>query len=143
MVTVDKRGEITTLRKGSGVVTAADKRNQLHTGSAQVRNIILNIPSSDPDKCYLFHSSVCILVKSNPNKNSGEFKSFLTKKSTYKYFMCMGTPCFSRIFTKGNNFCDPLFAFRKNKALPIRGLLLKERICFCRSKFFPLRADPN
>ena len=37
MVTVNKRGEITTLRQGSGVVTAADKRNQLHTGSAQVK----------------------------------------------------------------------------------------------------------
>ena len=36
MVTVDKKGEITTLNKGSAVVTAADKRNQLHTGSAQV-----------------------------------------------------------------------------------------------------------
>ena len=36
MVTVDKKGEIITLRQGSAVVTAADKRNQLHTGSAQV-----------------------------------------------------------------------------------------------------------
>ena len=31
----------------------------------------------------------------------------------------MGTPpCFSAIFTKGNNFCDPLFAFLEDEAPP-------------------------
>ena len=43
----------------------------------------------------------------------------------------MGTksPCFSAIFTKGNNFCEFFFfLFLDDNALPNRNLLLKERI---------------
>ena len=49
---------------------------------------------------------------------------------------------FSPIFIKEDNFCDFLLAFLGDEALPNRGLLLQERICSCRSKFFPVRVDP-
>ena len=49
---------------------------------------------------------------------------------------------FSSIFTKENNFCGFLFASLKNKAIPNARLLLKERICFWGSKFFPSTVDP-
>ena len=43
---------------------------------------------------------------------------------------CIGIPSyFPAIFTKGNNFCDFLFAFLDDEALQKWGLLLKERIC--------------
>ena len=42
------------------------------------------------------------------------------------WIKCMGMPSwFSTIFTKGNNFCDFLFAFLDNVAFPKLGLLLK------------------
>ena len=60
--------------------------------------------------------------------------------ATYKR---MGTAqYFSAILTKGDNFCD-LFASLDNKILPKKGLFLKERSCFCRNKFFPLRVEPT
>ena len=37
--------------------------------------------------------------------------------------------CFSAIFTKGDNFCDFLFATLDNEAPLKWGLLLEERIC--------------
>ena len=46
------------------------------------------------------------------------------------------------IFTKGNNLSDFLFASQDEETIQKQGQLLKERICSCRSKFFPLRADP-
>ena len=49
---------------------------------------------------------------------------------------------FIHFFAKGNNLHDFLFASMNNKALTTWGLLLKERICSYRSKFFPLRVDP-
>ena len=55
---------------------------------------------------------------------------------------CMGTPLFSRHFYVGNSYCDFLFAFLDSVALLKWGLLLKQRICSCRSKFFALRVDP-
>ena len=56
----------------------------------------------------------------------------------------MGTsPYFLHHFYKDKQYCDFLFASLKDKA-PLRwDLLLKERICSCRSKFFPLRVDPT
>ena len=54
----------------------------------------------------------------------------------------MGTLTFSANFIKGDNFSDFLFALLAEEAHPQRGLLLKERICSSRSKFFPLRVDP-
>ena len=39
-------------------------------------------------------------------------------------------PYFLASFTKGNNFCDFLFAFPEDKALPKWGQIIKERICF-------------
>ena len=50
---------------------------------------------------------------------------------------------FFRLFIKGNNFRDFLFACLTDVALPNRGLLSKERICSKRSKFFPLRVSPS
>ena len=57
---------------------------------------------------------------------------------------CVGTPlCFSAIFTKGtDNLHDTLFVSLLEGSFQKMGLLLKERICSCRSKFFPLRVDP-
>ena len=50
--------------------------------------------------------------------------------------MCMDTPpCFSAIFTK-NNYCDFLFASRRETAIPKGGMLLKKRIFSNKSKFF-------
>ena len=86
-------------------------------------------------------------------------KRFLLK--VYEY-----TSIFSASFTKGNNFCEFLFApFGDKKTLPNRSLLLtllhlerpklygvltvlsairlKERICFYSSKFFSVRVDPH
>ena len=63
-----------------------------------------------------------------------------------KSLQCVGTHhvfffCFFFVgFTKGNKFCDLLFA--SLEALPKCGLLLKERICSLRSTFFPLRVTP-
>ena len=45
-------------------------------------------------------------------------------------------------FSKGDNFRDNLFADLEDKVFPKWGLPLKERICFDKSKFFSLRADP-
>ena len=50
--------------------------------------------------------------------------------------------CFSAIFAKGNSFYDFQFTFLKDRTFPKWGLLLKERICSSRSKFFPLRVVP-
>jgi len=36
IVTVNKNGEITTAARGEAIVTAADRRNQLHKGVATV-----------------------------------------------------------------------------------------------------------
>ena len=45
-------------------------------------------------------------------------------------FFFFGTlPCFSATFTKGNNFCNILFASLDDVALSQRGLILRERIC--------------
>ena len=60
----------------------------------------------------------------------------------------MGTPsccCFFFFanFTKGHNFCDFLFAFLADMALRNWDILLKERTCCKRSKFFPLRVNPS
>ena len=43
--------------------------------------------------------------------------------------------------TKGNNFCDCQIASLVTLARQ-KGLLIKEKICSCRSKFSPLRVDP-
>ena len=43
---------------------------------------------------------------------------------------------------RGTTFCNILFASPSNENLCKCGLLLKERICSSRSKFFPLRDDP-
>ena len=53
------------------------------------------------------------------------------------------SPCFSAIIKKVNNFSELLFDFLDNHALPKWGLLLKERICSCKSKFFLLKAGPT
>ena len=50
---------------------------------------------------------------------------------------------FSAIFTKGNNFCDFLFASLDDKAYLKLGLLLKEGICCQRSKLFPIRHNSH
>ena len=63
----------------------------------------------------------------------------------------MGTTFSAAMFSKGDNFhdvlfaylrakffLDVLFAYLKGQILPKWGLLLKERICSDRSKFFPL-----
>ena len=47
------------------------------------------------------------------------------------------------IFSKGNKFCNFLFATVGDIALPKWGQLLKERICSFKSKFFPLRFGPG
>ena len=47
-------------------------------------------------------------------------------------------PTFSAMFSKGDNFRGFLFAYLEDEVFPIWGLLLKERICSDRSKFFPL-----
>ena len=46
-------------------------------------------------------------------------------------------------FYQRNDLDDFLFSSLNGKALPKWGLLLKERICSSRSKFFPLRVDPS
>ena len=47
----------------------------------------------------------------------------------------------ARAFTEGNNIHGFLFASLDDETLPKRGLLLKERICSSRSKFFHFRVD--
>ena len=55
----------------------------------------------------------------------------------------MGIPShFSAVFIKGNNFCDFLFASLGGETLQKGDLLIKKRICFSGSKFFPVRVDP-
>ena len=55
----------------------------------------------------------------------------------------MGTlPCLWAIFTMGKNFCDFLFASLDEEDPWKWGLLLKKKICSCRSKFFPFRVYP-
>ena len=49
--------------------------------------------------------------------------------------------CLPPFCTKRNNFCDFQFASLVTLARQ-EGLLIKERICSCRSKFSPLRVDP-
>ena len=44
--------------------------------------------------------------------------------------------------SKVDIICDFLCSSMNDEALPKRDLLLKERICSSRSKFFPLRIDP-
>ena len=62
--------------------------------------------------------------------------------SYFANLRCMGTlPCLAAIFTKGNNFCDFLFALFDKETLARLGLLLKEIICSYRSKFFCVRVD--
>ena len=51
------------------------------------------------------------------------------------------TSMFFHHFTKGNNCSNFLFASLSEVALPNWGLLLKERTCSWKSKFFPLRVD--
>ena len=55
-------------------------------------------------------------------------------------------PCFSVIFTKGDNFSDSLFALQ-TEALPKRGLFLKEEFAPTganpRSKFFFMDVTPD
>ena len=46
------------------------------------------------------------------------------------------TYVFVRLFKKRNDFCNFLFSFLHDEVLPKRGLLIKERIYSCRSKFF-------
>ena len=50
---------------------------------------------------------------------------------------------FTTFSSKGNNFCDFLFAFLDiiHVAFPNKCLFLKQRICSCRSQFFALRTD--
>ena len=56
----------------------------------------------------------------------------------------MGTPkCFSNIFLNEGNLYDFQFTSPDEKAFQKRVLLLKERICSYRSKFFPLKVDPS
>ena len=56
----------------------------------------------------------------------------------------MGTPpSFSAMFSKGDNFCDSLFAYLEDEVFPKLGLLLKERIFSYGSKFCPLLDDSN
>ena len=50
---------------------------------------------------------------------------------------------FVDIFTKEGIICHFLFPSLENETLQKYDLLLKERICSLRSKFFPSRADPN
>ena len=52
------------------------------------------------------------------------------------------TSLISAIFAKGNNFCDLLVPSMHSEAFPKWVLLLKERLCPNRSKFFPLIVDP-
>lgn len=47
-------------------------------------------------------------------------------------------PYFSAVLTMGNSFHDFLFASLDDKTFQNGSLLLKERICFKRSKVFPL-----
>ena len=64
----------------------------------------------------------------------------------YTYFDNLKEPdilaTISSIAYKGNTFWDFPFTFRYSKLLLKRGLPLKERIGYQRSKFFPLRIDP-
>ena len=53
------------------------------------------------------------------------------------------TAMFFFFVSKGDNFCKFLFAAPGQKNSFKRGLLLKERICSYRSKFFSLRVDPQ
>ena len=56
----------------------------------------------------------------------------------------MGTAeSFSAMFLKGDNFRDFLFAYLEDEVFPNCSLLLKQRICSNRSKFFALRVDYN
>ena len=48
------------------------------------------------------------------------------------------TSIYFAMFSKGDNFCDFLFAYLDDRVFPKRGLLLKERIWCDGSKFFPL-----
>ena len=58
------------------------------------------------------------------------------------FFRCMGIQlCFSAIFTKGNNFCNFLFASHDNVAFPKKGSALKGKNLLLRSKLFPERVD--
>ena len=47
-----------------------------------------------------------------------------------------------RLFHKGENFCDFLFAFLRTKPYLKMGLLLKERICSRGETFFCFKVDP-
>ena len=57
--------------------------------------------------------------------------------------VCGYTSIYILSFYKGDNFCGFLFSSLEGEALLKWGLLIKERICSSRSKFFPLRVDPN
>ena len=57
--------------------------------------------------------------------------------------VCEYTTMFYAVSTKGNNFCVFLFASLNLVTLLKWILLLKERICYFRSKFFLLGVDPD
>ena len=57
---------------------------------------------------------------------------------------CIGTPpSFFRHVSKGDSFLDFLFANLDIEIVPKWGLLLKERICSDRNKFFSLELTPD
>ena len=56
--------------------------------------------------------------------------------------VCRYTSIFFCHYYKGNNLGDILFASVYEESFQKMGLLLKERICSYRSKFFPLRVNP-
>ena len=51
------------------------------------------------------------------------------KKSRNKWRCTRTTPAFSAMFTKGDHFCDFLFAHLEDKVFPKWDLLFEERIC--------------
>ena len=63
--------------------------------------------------------------------------------SNFKVNGYISRSCFSATFTKGNNFCDFLFAFPDNKTIPKWDLFLKEKLCSYGSKFCPSQVDPT
>ena len=80
------------------------------------------------------HVILCF-KKNRTDRGMWDLSAFICR---FILFMCIS---FSAVVTKGNNFCDLLIASLGDNALPTWGLLLKERICSLRSKFFPFRTD--
>ena len=59
------------------------------------------------------------------------------------YLRCVGTPpSFSAILTRGITFMNYCLLPWAKKTPFNKGLLIKERICSFRSKFFPLKVAP-